>query len=300
MQLLIVDKTTGRTLHWCTDSYIKYGSDYYPDQEMTIEQLIGANTRFVQPRISKTPEEQLLRTRNNAEVFTPAWICNLQNNSIDEKWFGRKNIFNIPKGKSWIVNYGKISFPPERTWQEYIKDRRMEISCGEAPYLVSRYDVVAGQPIPIPDRIGLLDRKLRIITENTDNKEDWYAWAIKAYENIYGFDYQGDNVLLARENLLCAFINNYVQRWGEKPSLQKVLKIANIVAWNIWQMEGITFTVPYAKQPRKFQEVSLFENIEVYGNDNVEEEQEPVFCKIRDWKACTGGKIVVFKDEMRQ
>jgi hypothetical protein len=39
----------------------------------------------------------------------------------------------------------------------------MEISCGEAPYLVSRYDTVSGNIISVDDRIGLLDRKLRVV-----------------------------------------------------------------------------------------------------------------------------------------
>ena len=42
-------------------------------------------------------------------------------------------------------------------------DNRMEITCGEAPYLVSRYDTTTGEPIPIGRRIGLLDRKLCVI-----------------------------------------------------------------------------------------------------------------------------------------
>ena len=49
--------------------------------------------------------------------------------------------------------------------------QRLEISCGEAPYLVSRYDTVMGETIPISQRIGLLDRKLRVVSENTDTEE---------------------------------------------------------------------------------------------------------------------------------
>ena len=29
-----------------------------------------------------------------AEVFTPSWICNAQNNLIDNAWFERKDVFN--------------------------------------------------------------------------------------------------------------------------------------------------------------------------------------------------------------
>ncbi|MBO7084803.1 hypothetical protein J6W20_02645 [bacterium] len=52
----------------------------------------------------------------------------------------------------------------------------MEITCGEAPYLVSRYDVTDGtlKIQPIAGRVGLLDRKLRIIDYfiNKENKEE--------------------------------------------------------------------------------------------------------------------------------
>ena len=86
---------------------------------------------------------------------------------IDEAWFGRKNVFNISKNKSWITNKELISFPAEKNWKNYVDARRLEISCGEAPYIVSRYDTVTGREIPIEERIGLLDRKLRVVNENT-------------------------------------------------------------------------------------------------------------------------------------
>ncbi|MEE3499435.1 MAG: restriction endonuclease subunit M, partial [Ruminococcus bromii] len=54
-----------------------------------------------------------------------------------------------------------------KSWQDYIKDTRLEMTCGEAPYLVSRYDAITGEDIAVSDRIGLLDRKLRIVGENT-------------------------------------------------------------------------------------------------------------------------------------
>lgn len=78
----------------------------------------------------------------------------------------------------------------------------MEITCGEGPYLVSRYDTTTGDFIPVEERIGLLDRKLRVISENTETSGEWLEMAQKAYKNIYAFEWQGDNLLLAREALL--------------------------------------------------------------------------------------------------
>jgi hypothetical protein len=42
--------------------------------------------------------------------------------------------------KSWETNKEKIVYPKGKTWQDYVRDTRLEISCGEAPYITSRYD----------------------------------------------------------------------------------------------------------------------------------------------------------------
>ena len=60
----------------------------------------------------------------------------------------------------------------------------------------------------------MLDRKLRVVSENTDSEPEWYEWAKKAFMSIYGFDWQGDNVLLARENLLFTFSDYYIEKFG--------------------------------------------------------------------------------------
>lgn len=67
----------------------------------------------------------------------------------------------------------KILFSPNKNWEDYIKSIRLEISCGEAPYLISRYDTVTGKTIDIKNRIGLLDRKFRVLNENVDDCDEW-------------------------------------------------------------------------------------------------------------------------------
>ena len=102
-------------------------------------------------------ENKLIITR----VFK-IFRCNEQNNLADDAWFGDKGVFNTSNNKQWSTNYNKIKFS-NKTWEDYVKSKRLEISCGEAPYLVSRYDTVTGKTIKIEDRIGLLDRKLRVV-----------------------------------------------------------------------------------------------------------------------------------------
>ena len=48
----------------------------------------------------------------------------------------------------------------------------------------------------------MLDRKLRVVNENVDNEKEWLKWTKKAFESVYGFEYQGDNLFFARVNLV--------------------------------------------------------------------------------------------------
>ena len=125
---------------------------------MTEEILKGFTQYEIQPRVLKNKEQQQERTRSKAEVFTPSWICNKMNNHCDEEWFGRKNVFNIEQDQGWQVNTEKVVFDTEDGWKKYVDSKRLEITCGEAPYIVSRYDAATGEPLEIRQRIGILDR----------------------------------------------------------------------------------------------------------------------------------------------
>ena len=173
LEILLKDRTTGKNIIWATDNYAHYGEKYAKTSPILIELITSHKGQLIKPRTEKSKAEQQKRVRQKAEVFTPSWVCNVQNNLIDEAWFGRVSPFNREKEQSWETVTDKISFPPseEKSWQNYVQEPRMEISCGEAPYLTSRYDTVTGDYIPVKDRIGLLDRKLRVITENTETED---------------------------------------------------------------------------------------------------------------------------------
>ena len=279
--VLLKDRTTKKNICWATDHYKSRGSSYYPQEPITKNLVTGNNTRIVQPRVSKSISEQAKRTKDKAEVFTPSWVCNEQNNLIDEAWFEKKDVFNEITSKSWTATKEKISFPANKTWHDYVNAKRMEVSCGEAPYLVSRYDTVTGNEIAIEERIGLLDRKLRIVNENTENEEDWIKWTVRAYESTYGYEYQGDNILIARENLLYTFIEYMEYKFSHKPTNAQLKKIARIISWNIWQMDGITMTVPFSEQPRVNVQMTLFN----FMDESEKEDTKPIPCRIFDWRS---------------
>ncbi|EHI78945.1 hypothetical protein HMPREF9093_00796 [Fusobacterium sp. oral taxon 370 str. F0437] len=164
LQILLIDRTTNRNIIWGTEDYEAFGEEYNSHYPILFELITSKNLGVIQPRILKTKESQGNRTKKKAEVFTPSWICNAQNNLVDNAWFGCENIFNREIEKGWETNIEKIKFPDKKnkTWQKYVDEKRLEIACGEAPYLVSRYDTVSGKPLELKDRIGMLDRIIEL------------------------------------------------------------------------------------------------------------------------------------------
>ena len=281
---LLQDKTTKKNIIWATTSYEEFGVEYKDNKQITIGSLTGLNPMILQPRVLKSLEEQQARTKSKAEVFTPSWICNKMNNYLDEDWFGRKDVFNVGQENGWSTNDASIQFPKGKTWKDYVFSNRLEITCGEAPYLVSRYDTSTGNLIvPPSNRIGLLDRKIRVINENVANENEWYSWVIKAYQSVYGYEFQGDNLLIGRINLLMTFVDNLEYKWNRKPTKKEVLKLANIISWNLWQMDGLTGTVPLGVPRPEFEQISLFD---MFDEECSEEKVEKTpKCKIYDWRA---------------
>lgn len=246
LNTLLRDHTTGRNIFWATHDYEASGPEYDYHAQILPHLITGEHGMVIRPRVLKTKAEQTDRSKDMAEVFTPAWICNAQNNLVDEAWFGRKDVFNveIPAQHAWQSVSDTITFPEDKTWRDYVRATRMEIACGEAPYLASRYDATTGQPIPLAERIGLLDRKLRVVSENTESSGEWLEWAQIAYKNVYGFEWQGDSLLLAREALLLTFMEYYEAKFGKRPLEKSLNYIAYIISWNLWQMDGLKGVVP--------------------------------------------------------
>ena len=308
LKMLLKDKTTRRNILWCTKDYEYLGSEYDERAEMKAELITGDFFNVIQPRAAKSKEVQERRIRKRAEVFTPSWICNEQNNQIDAAWFGKPNVFNTPNGTSWITKMDKIPFDDKKkTWKNYVDAKRLEITCGEAPYLISRYDTTTGKLIPINERIGLFDRKMRVINENCEDKEEWVKWSIRALKSVYGYEFQGDSILIARENLLYDYMDYYETRFKEKTHIFLLKKIANIIAWNIWQMDGLKGVVPYSCQEIKetYSQMNFFEDTEVETiiqcpgctrNDIFK--HTGIYCRIYDWTNLK--KSIPFVDTLKE
>lgn len=288
LDILLRDRTTGANILWATSNYAHNGRGYKEKDHIQVPNITGEKGNIIKPRIEKNKTTQLARIKENAEVFTPSWVCNRQNNLVDEAWFRSSNIFNKEKGTKWETLKRKIPFK-NKSWEDYIRSTRLEIACGEAPYLVSRYDATTGNIIPIQDRIGVLDRKLRVVSENVKSEKEWMKWAVIAFKNVYGYDFQGDNVLLARENLLLTFADYYFHQFSVAPITEYLLQISDILSWNIWQMDGLKFVVPYSCHAKKVTDIGLFKMKVCLKECEGCQKNNPlkhngIYCKVMDWQ----------------
>lgn len=291
LSILLSDHTTEKNIIWATDEYSENGVGYGAQDEIFLHEITREHGKLIRPRCKKSREAQKTRAKQKAEIFTPSWLCNSMNNLLDDEWFGVKDIFNIASHnqKTWKATTKPIPFPnPEgKTWKDYVFKNELEMTCGEAPFIVSRYDTTTGKKIPVKQRVGFLDRKMRVVNENTTSDEEWLTWTFNAFKASYGYDWQGDNVLIARENLLASFRDYYEVRFSKEAPLDLLLQIAEIISWNIFQMDGLKCVVPLSCTRTKKDQMSLFEEKteECPGcKNNQIREHTGEYVKIMDWE----------------
>lgn len=258
LALLLHDHTTGGNIFWATHDYDQLGEGYGFKDEILAERITGKQGYIIMPRVLKSRQQQAGRSKGMAEVFTPSWV--------------------VKK----MVDYLDID----------IDTRCLELTCGEAPFLVSRYDATTGNTIAIKDRVGILDKKLRMVNDMQLNDDEWIAQVRRAFQSTYGYEWQGDNLLLARENLLSTFEDHYEARFGKKPELELLLSFAEIISWNIWQMDGLTYRVPREKH-----EEALYKPFALF--DEKTTKLSPP-CKIMNWLTQESFNVEQIKNKLNQ
>jgi len=282
LDILLQDKTTGNNILWATDSYEQNGKKYAPLASITSDLVTGKNGKLIQPRAAKSKEEQLLRTRDKAEVFTPLSIVKQMNDACDTKRVTKNN------------------------WQEYVSLLKLEITCGEAPFIVSRYDPVSDKQelLPLAERVGFLDKKLSVVSKYCNTHDEWLKWAKIAFQSSYGYEWQGDSLLIARENLLYTFIDYYKDKFKKNPSLEHQKEIAEIIVWNIFQMDGLKYVIPLSC---KTETITIKGEVTLFGKEDDRIVEKPcagcenktaknhngTYVKIMNWKE---DKIIRFVD----
>jgi len=288
LDTLLIDRTTKKNIIWATDSYLTHGDVFAPKNHILPELVTGLYSKIIQPRASKSLDEQRFRTREKAEVFTSLKTIDQMNRLVDSA--------------------EAIKRPDKSNWQDYILELKLEITCGEAPFIVSRYNPTAhtGKLIQLENRVGFLDKKLRVVSRYCDEEALWLLWAKEAYKASYGYEWQGDNVLIARENLLYTLVDYYQDKFNQKPSLKIQQEFAEIVSWNIFQMDGIKCVVPMSCHHVNrivFGEITLFGVLpDIVEKDECEgckfnrvSKHNGKYAKIMDWKI---NKAVKFVDQL--
>ena len=304
LDTLLKDRSTGKNIIWATDPPEELQTVMYEPvtdrSQITTQQLGLTHYEVVLPRMMKQTDTQQQRTRKKGEVFSPAWVCNKMNNALDADWFrglGAEESagqFTVELPQGWQTVETLVQFPvcKGRTpaWVQYVQSRRLEVTCGEAPFLASRYDAATGEMIPVARRIGILDRKLRVVSENAATEDEWRKYATHAVQSTYGYEYQGDNLLLARVNLLLTYAEHLQARWQRKPTKEELQPIANIISWNLWQMDGLHLSVPGGKPQPETEQLDLFS---MFG---AAEPQPPtVSCKVKNWRKGSHGTTQNFE-----
>ena len=294
LDTLLKDRSTGKNIIWATDPPEELQTVMYEPvtdrSPITAQQLRLTHYEVVLPRMVKQTDTQQQRTRKKGEVFSPAWVCNKMNNALDADWFrglGAEETagqFTVELPQGWQTVETPVQFPAcegkTPAWVQYVQSRRLEVTCGEAPFLVSRYDAATGEMISVARRIGILDRKLRVVSENAATEDEWRKYATHAVQSTYGYEYQGDNLLLARVNLLLTYAEHLQARWQRKPTKEELQPIATIISWNLWQMDGLRLSVPGGKPQPEAEQLDLFS---MFGT--VEEQTPAVSCKVKNWRS---------------
>ena len=253
LKILLKDRTTKKNIVWATHSYELLGKGFAPSDRITPSRVTGAYANLIQPRSEKSKYEQKDRTKIRAEVFTPTWLVKKQNGYVEAEL-------------------------ESLDLEDYIQLRWLEITCGEAPYMVTRYDTVTGEEIPLSERVGFVDRKLQRISREVSDEVAFYELIKEAYRVSYGYEYQGDSLLLARENLLATFEDYYLAKTGNQPRLEQKKEIATIISYNVFQMDGLKKSSPYSATQKQSQQLSLF------SDEREVEQAEESKTQIKDWK----------------
>jgi hypothetical protein len=254
LDILLLDRTSSTSnkpenIIWATDNYTEYDPVLFDAGAQIKPELITGEYAFlIMPRAQKTATLQKERTKSMAEVFTPIWIVKKQNDAVDD-------------------NYKSDDL------DAYIRRKWLEITCGEAPYMATRYDMETGDPIPLAERVGFVDRKLARINAEVTDQAEWQRLAELAYKASYGFEWNGDSLLLARENLLYTYIDYYMSKWGNAPTIGCIEKIAEIISYNVFQMDGLTYTIPLSQKWEKkkvIQETFVFSDMDAFEEEEYE------------------------------
>lgn len=274
LDILLICRSTStqnkiHNIIWANHNYAELGNGFAATDQILPKNITGKFGDLIMPRALKTAELQKARTKAKAEVFTPSYIVKLQNDALDE-------------------NYRKDKLA------RYLSRKWLEITCGEAPYMANRYEMATGEIIPISQRTGFVDRKLKRLGDEIYDVAQWHELAKIAFQSSFGFEWNGDSLLLARENLLYTYWDYFHLQFGEDPSHEQLREIAEIISYNLFQMDGLHYIVPFsATPPVQITITDLFGEQRIH---TLKTGSTGKPAKIKNWRT---GKMQFFKTRMK-
>jgi type I restriction-modification system DNA methylase subunit len=163
------------------------------------------------------------RTLDNAEVFTP---------------------YNIVQRMTRM-----FEFPEDNL--DFFNQICVDGCCGEGALTTTKYDTVTVREIPILDRSGLLDLKLKRIPKDISNIE-WIELSKIVLKSLYGYELNDDSLFIARVNILLDVIDFYKSNYDIEIDDNVICDWAEIISYNFFNMDGLTLCVPNKQIPAKF------------------------------------------------
>ena len=241
--------TTTTNIRIATQGYTNPDGTPMSEADQITPEWITECSDQIKRRCDKAKEEQTKRTKKNAEVFTP-----------------------LPTVKHMIdaaENNMEID-PTQPEWKQRITSRTLEIACGEGPFITSRYDPITGEPVEEQDRVGMLDRKLRLLKDRDYLTIEWkLEYLYIALQQTYGVEYQGDNLLIARANVFLTWYEAFEAVIGSAPIKGACIVACEIITNTITQADFLTGLLPTTTD-----QISL---LAVYEDSELKEYAHPYY-----------------------
>lgn len=130
------------------------------------------------------------------------------------------------------------------------------------------------------------------------------AAAQEALKSAYGYEWQGDSLLLARENLLYTWLEHYQAKFGAEtmPTERSCKSAAYIISWNVFQMDGLKGVVPDSclplREPGLFGEDKVTPCPGCRQKNGMNRKHRGIYAKIMDWEAGKPVKFISLYDKI--
>ena len=236
LETLLTDKSTRRPLVWPS-------GPEHPAAWMSRDDLLRPDKNAEDPQAEQ------------AEFLE--W--NRKLNSLDAAWFGHEPAFNTESASGWQTLSEPVAFDDPFHWKKYVIRPVFLFQAGRGQALVFRPFALGAQPMPYEKRMGILDRRLRIISENTREESEWLRWAESALQSLYGTDSSPLSIFQARLSAIMAVREAYAQRFGAQLPVREEKYMVTTLCWNLFQMDPVTgCSFPVEEKPAPVQ-LSLFE-----------------------------------------